>query len=69
MCLIDGITHTYIYHQLFMYMGSLDILDADDEIHFFCLHYIFIPRINNKLNRWVQAWNSHPLRTENKTPY
>ena len=31
----------------------------------FCLHYIFLPRINASLNSFQLAWNNHPLSTEN----
>ena len=31
----------------------------------FCLHYIFLPRINASLNSIQLAWNNHSLSTEN----
>ena len=35
----------------------------------FCLHYVFIPRINEHLKAWKEAWDKHPLRSEhNFTP-
>ena len=35
----------------------------------FCLHYVFLPRINNSLNLFRSAWNNHRMRTEgNKSP-
>ncbi|XP_072019067.1 uncharacterized protein [Amphiura filiformis] len=45
------------------------ILDPDNELHIFCLHKIYLPRINYLLNSFVDMWNNHRLRTEgNRTP-
>ena len=30
----------------------------------FCLHYVFLPRINHSLSVFKDAWNCHPLSTE-----
>ena len=36
----------------------------------FCLHYIFLPRINRALQEYSEAYNHHPVRTEhNWSPY
>lgn len=55
---------TLFYYQLFFYMEDNNILDIDSEIHLFCLHYIFLPRINQSLQQFMQVWNHHPLGTE-----
>ncbi len=52
---------TVLFYRLFSYMESNYILDVDDEIHLFCLHYVFIPRINRALLAFKEAWNCHPL--------
>ena len=40
-----------------------------NEVDIFCLHYIFIPRINKCLGDFQGSWNCHPLSTEgNLTP-
>ncbi len=50
--------------------SSLTLLDPTNELHLFCLHYIFIPRINRHLHEWKQAWIMHPMQSENhQTPY
>uniref|UniRef100_A0A7M5UYJ2 Integrase core domain-containing protein n=1 Tax=Clytia hemisphaerica TaxID=252671 RepID=A0A7M5UYJ2_9CNID len=55
--------------DLFRSMEADDYLDPDNEIHLFCLQYIFMPRINRPLNEFASTWNNHPLRTEgNLTP-
>lgn len=44
-------------------------LDPENDVDHFCLHYIFIPRINNSLHRFQSAWNNNPLSTEgNRSP-
>ena len=55
-----------MYRELF---ESVNVLDPDDEVHLFCLHYVFIPRINRHLQSWKDAWMKHPIRSEhNLTP-
>ena len=55
---------TILYYKLFYYMEDQFLLDINDEIHLFCLHYVFLPRINLALNLFKNAWNNHPLSTE-----
>jgi hypothetical protein len=44
-------------------------LDVDNTINLFCLHYIYLPRINAALTIFTEEWNNHGLRTEyNFTP-
>lgn len=35
-----------------------------NEIDIFCLAYVFLPRIQRSLERFVEQWNNHPLSTE-----
>lgn len=53
------------FYALFTELELLGALDHDNEADLFCLHYIFIPRINQALHSFQQAWNHHPLSTEN----
>ena len=46
-------------------MENSFILDPLNDIHLFCLHYIFIPCINRALLEFQHQYNNHPLRTEN----
>ena len=39
--------------------------DPNNETDLFCLHFIFVPRINEALKLFQQAWNSHSLSSEN----
>ncbi|KAK3742109.1 hypothetical protein QZH41_020267 [Actinostola sp. cb2023] len=43
-----------------------DILYIDDDIHLWCLHYVFLPMINRHLASWRNAWVYHPLRSEKR---
>lgn len=50
-------------------MEEAGILDREDPFHIYCLHYIFIPRIQRSLDEFRNGWNFHGLSTElNKTP-
>lgn len=37
---------TVLYYNLFYHMEQGRLLDPDNEVHLFCVHYIFISRIN-----------------------
>lgn len=39
-------------------------LDCLNEVDVFCLHYVYLPRIQSALNAFVEAWNNHTLSTE-----
>lgn len=52
------------YYNLFYYMESTQILHPLNDVHIYCLHYVFIPRINRALLEFRQQYNHHPLRTE-----
>ena len=57
------------YRNLFFYLKSIHLLDPDDEINIYALHFIYLPRINMALGHFVSQWNNHPLSTEgNHTP-
>lgn len=52
------------FARLFSYMEMLNILDPLNEIHIFCLHFVFLSRINNHLSSFKDTFNQHPLSTE-----
>lgn len=39
------------------------MLDIDNELHLWALHYVYIPRINRRLTAFSNQWNQHGLRT------
>ena len=45
-------------------MEDSGLLDVDTDEDLFALHFVFLPRINNQLTQFVNAWNRHPMRTE-----
>ena len=55
---------TILYYKLFYYMEDIQLLDVNNRYHLFCLQYVFQPRINASLEKFMLAWNSHPLSSE-----
>lgn len=57
------------YASLFSHMENQGILNADSEEHLFVLHQVFLPRINQSLNEFVNQCNSHPVSSaQNQSP-
>jgi len=57
------------YITLFDFFTENYDLHYDDVQVVFCIHYLFIPRINEDLENFRGGWNNHKIRTENnKTP-
>ena len=54
-----------VFYRLFYQMEDTMILNVDNEIHMFCLHYIYLQRINHALNQFLEGWNYHPLSSVN----
>ncbi|XP_046873034.1 uncharacterized protein LOC124465348 [Hypomesus transpacificus] len=58
-----------VYHDLFSFLESDGIIDIDNEMHLWALHYVYLPRINKDLRLFCSQWNNHGLRTErNRSP-
>ncbi|XP_062517564.1 uncharacterized protein LOC134192821 [Corticium candelabrum] len=59
----------YFNHSLFYHLESIGMLDPSNELDLFCLHFVYISRINSHLTSWQKAWIKHPMRSEhNLTP-
>ena len=54
-----------LYYALFYNMEDSGLLDVNTEKDIFAVQFVFLPRINNQLTHFANAWNCHPLRTEN----
>ena len=54
-----------VYYNLFYEMEDSMMLNVEDDIHMFCLHYVFIQRINHALQQFMEGWNNHPLSSCN----
>lgn len=56
------------YYSLFYFMEDQGILNTSELSHLSALHYIFLPKINHKLEIWRNAWNRHRIRTVKASP-
>src|SRR6266496_4084758 len=54
-----------MYTTIFMYLEDRCGLNIESNINMYCLHYVFLPRINQSIDQWRSAWNHHKIRTEN----
>ena len=60
---------TQLFQSLFISLENSRSLDVSNEINLYCLHYVFLPRINYQLQQFLEGWNDHPLSTcKNMTP-
>ena len=53
-----------LYYQLFYYLEDMDKLDPDSDIDLYCLHYVYVKKINYALTLFADGWNSHAMTTE-----
>ena len=51
--------------SVFNELENIGALNPQNEVDLFCLHYVFIPRINSALVEFQAAWNQHALSSEN----
>ena len=58
------------FAETFRSLETEGVLDPLNEVDLFCLHYIYLPKINKSLNEFEECWNCHALSTEgNMSPY
>ena len=50
-------------HLVFYSLEAERLLDPN-EIDVFVLHCVFLPKIQCALDRFLNAWNNHPVGTE-----
>ncbi|CAG2198220.1 unnamed protein product [Mytilus edulis] len=69
--------HIYTNHKLvrwrFIILDGVDgfnqgISDQLNGLHLIALHYIYMDKINRRLDIWTQAWASHRMRTTKSSP-
>ena len=53
-----------LFYNIFNILEESNELDIDNDIHLFCLHYVFLPKINISLRAFQEGWNEHPLQSE-----
>ena len=60
---------SYFYFLLYS-MEAERILDPDNEIDLYALHFVFVPILQQQLDLFRLGWCKHRLRTEgNRTPH
>ena len=60
---------TGLFYTKFNELEDEGCLNSLNEIDIYCLHFVYIPRINSALKAFVESWNNHPISTErNYTP-
>lgn len=52
-----------VFYSIFYQMEDQCLLNVEDDVHMFSLHYVFLPRINHVLDQFTEAWNNHPIST------
>ena len=56
----------HIFYYTFQAMEESGLLQIDNPLHKFTLHYIYLSHVNRALSSFTSAWNNHPLTgTEN----
>ena len=54
------------FAHIFQDMEIIGILDPLNDSHSFCIHHVFIPRINGSLEEFVLQMDNSPVSTEHK---
>ena len=58
-----------LFYRLFYHMEDNGILDPNNELHLFALHFTYMPRIQNSLDHFRNAYAHHPLSScHNRSP-
>ena len=58
-----------LFYYLFYSLEDAGLLDPDDIMDLWALHFVFLPKIQSQLNAFSEAWCNHPIRTaHNRTP-
>lgn len=58
-----------LFYDTFRTLEDEGKLDPLNEVDIFCLHWMYIPRINHALTEFMSSWNNHRISTEhNRTP-
>eukprot|EP00794_Sanderia_malayensis_P008539 gene8539-9451_t len=54
----------FFYSRIFQQLEDSSDLDVLNDIDIYCLHHIYIPRIQNSLNEFLMQMNSCPVSSE-----
>ena len=53
-----------LYCDIFYQLEDLELIDPSSELDSFSLHYVFVRKINKRLNIWKDDWVNHKLSSE-----
>ena len=53
-----------LFYETFYRLEDRGTLNPLNEVDLFCLHYVFLPRINKTLQQFIECWNNHNLSSE-----
>ncbi|KAH8077653.1 hypothetical protein HD553DRAFT_272807, partial [Filobasidium floriforme] len=59
-----GLKVTRKYARTFELLEKSGVLDRNDPIHLFCLHYVYLPQINYSLDLFRDSWNYHGMSSK-----
>ena len=53
-----------LYNNLFYYLEQRGKLDPLSDADLFCIHFVYLPKINEALQAFTARWNNHAITTE-----
>ncbi|XP_072162043.1 uncharacterized protein [Bemisia tabaci] len=57
------------FKDIFSFLKEHELLDEHSELDLLCLLYVYVPRIQQRLDQFTLQWNNHGLSSaQNKTP-
>lgn len=48
-----------LFYNTFSSMEEEGVLDPLNEVDVYCLHFVFLPRLQSTLNTFIESWNNH----------
>ena len=55
-----------LFVNLFLFMENIFVLERTNFIDIFCIHTIFLSRIQRTIDEFRDGWNDHPLSRTKK---
>lgn len=50
-----------LFYRLFYYLEEQGVLNPDNDVHIYALHYIYIPRVNDTLTAFKEGGTAMEL--------
>ena len=58
-----------VFYEIFSILEANGQLDPLNDSDIFCLHWVYLPKLRNCIQQFMQSWNNHPVSSErNQTP-